>query len=166
MIRTSKRAYRLIRTGDPASIAVGLNLLRYDVDARPHDVQALFDYAGAFDLLGREAEALSLYERVLAGVDQLPLDDRPRLYVQLGSTLRNLGDMDRSRQVLIAGQQRFPDHQRNHGVHRRDRVVPRPSARIVGASRIVPGRVGPGEDSMARRAVACSAGRGTALRTE
>ena len=75
-------------------------------------MKALFEYAGGFDFLGREAEALPHYQKVYqAGYEKLPLDDQPRLFVQLGSTLRNLKYLPESRDVLRHGLRHFPQCQ-------------------------------------------------------
>jgi tetratricopeptide (TPR) repeat protein len=105
-------AFVHLKAGNSASIEMGLSMIRAEVDARPSDMKALFEYAGAFDFLGREEEALPHYEKVLAaGISELPEDDRPRLFVQLGSTLRNLKRFDRSREVLLEGLDQFPASQ-------------------------------------------------------
>jgi tetratricopeptide (TPR) repeat protein len=105
-------AYQLLKQGDPLSIEQGLSMLRREVKSRPSDARALFEYAGAFDFLGRESEAAPLYQRVLAdGCERLPIEDQPRLFAQLGSTLRNLKRFDESREVLQQGIERFPEFQ-------------------------------------------------------
>ncbi|MGP6157177.1 MAG: tetratricopeptide repeat protein [Vulcanimicrobiaceae bacterium] len=87
----------------------GLALLRAWIDASPDDPRAWFEYGGALDFLDCKHEALEAYDRVVAiGIDALPLEDRPRLHAQLGSTLRNLGDLERSRALLEAGLERYP----------------------------------------------------------
>jgi Flp pilus assembly protein TadD len=78
------------------------------VERYPDDPRSHFEYAGVLDFQGREADAVAPYRRAqalgLAG------DDLPRLYVQLGSTLRNVGDLDEAVRFLAEGRQRFPDH--------------------------------------------------------
>jgi tetratricopeptide (TPR) repeat protein len=77
------------------------------VEQFPNDSRAHFEYGGAFDCAGREAEAIPHYYRAmemgLAG------NDLPRLYVQLGSSLRNVGKIEEAIQLLNEGCQRFPD---------------------------------------------------------
>lgn len=110
MTSVYETADQLLKTGDDASIVRALALLRAEVEARPDDSKARFEYAGAFDYLGREAEALPHYQAVLAaGPGRLPADDRPRLYLQLGSTLRNLRRFEESREVLTRGLAEHPD---------------------------------------------------------
>lgn len=78
------------------------------VERHSDDPRAHFEYAGALDYQGREAEAVAPYRRAqalgLAG------DDVPRLYAQLGSTLRNVGELDEAERFLREGRERFPDH--------------------------------------------------------
>jgi len=64
----------------------------------PEDAQALFERAGARDAAGREAEAEPLYRAALAaGLDD---DLRAQAVIQLGSTLRNLGRIEESLEML------------------------------------------------------------------
>jgi tetratricopeptide (TPR) repeat protein len=58
----------------------------------------LFELAGTFDSLGREAEAAPLYRRALA--EGLPAGRRRRAVIQLASTLRNLGQAKESADLL------------------------------------------------------------------
>jgi hypothetical protein len=55
----------------------------------PDDPDALFERAGAYDYVGREAEAEPLYRQSLAA--GLAGIRRTRAVIQLASTLRNLG---------------------------------------------------------------------------
>ena len=59
------------------------------VESYPDNPRAQFAYGSVLDAEGREAEAVAPYQRAL----ELGLagDELPRLYVQYGSTLRNLG---------------------------------------------------------------------------
>jgi tetratricopeptide (TPR) repeat protein len=78
------------------------------VERYPDDPRSHFEYAGVLDFQGREADAVAPYRRAqelgLSGVDL------PRLYVQLGSTLRNVGQFEEAVGFLAEGRQRFPDH--------------------------------------------------------
>jgi thioredoxin-like negative regulator of GroEL len=104
------RAFGLLRQGDVANVEKGLAMLEAEVIARPEDSKALFEYAGGFDFLGREAEACIHYGRLAqAGVGNLPPEDQPRFFVQFGSTLKNCGRLPESRALLRAGLERFPD---------------------------------------------------------
>ena len=85
-----------------------LAILRDLVASFPHEPRAHFEYAGALDFQGREAEAVVPYRRAQAlglGGDHLP-----RLYVQLGSTLRNVGECEEAVRFLAEGRDRFPHH--------------------------------------------------------
>jgi tetratricopeptide (TPR) repeat protein len=85
-----------------------LAIVRALVERYPDEPRAHFEYAGALDYQGHEAEAVPPYRKAqalgLAG------DDLPRLYVQLGSTLRNVGEYDEAERFLAEGRQRYPEH--------------------------------------------------------
>ncbi len=85
-----------------------LAILQTLVSRHPDDPRAHFEYAGALDYLGREADAVAPYRR--AQTLGLSGDDLPRLYVQLGSTLRNVGELEEAERFLREGRERFPDH--------------------------------------------------------
>jgi len=74
----------------------------------PDNPGAYFVLAGTFDFQDRGAEAVSPYQR--AWELGLSGDDVPRFYVQYGSTLRNVGQIDESIRVLQEGRERFPDN--------------------------------------------------------
>jgi tetratricopeptide (TPR) repeat protein len=99
------RSWALNREGrwDEALAIVESLVARYPDDPRAH-----FEYAGALDFQGREAEAVAPYRKA----QELGLsgDDLPRLYVQLGSTLRNIGKPWEAAHLLEEGRARFPDH--------------------------------------------------------
>jgi Flp pilus assembly protein TadD len=99
------RIWELNREGREAEALAVAEAL---VERYPDDPRAHFEYAGALDYQGREAEAVAPYRRAqalgLAG------DDLPRLYVQLGSTLRNVGEVEEAERFLAEGRRRFPDH--------------------------------------------------------
>ena len=78
------------------------------VERYPDDPRSHFQYAGVLDFQGREADAVAPYRRAQAL--GLSGDDLPRLYVQLGSTLRNVGQCEEAAHFLAEGCQRFPDH--------------------------------------------------------
>jgi tetratricopeptide (TPR) repeat protein len=105
---TPDRASALL--DDPATAPEGLSWFQHRAEALPDSVRAAFDLAGAYDSLGREAEAAAAYERVLRlGLDQLTEADQARWHVQYGSTLRWLGRLEDSRSVLGNGLMLFPD---------------------------------------------------------
>jgi hypothetical protein len=66
---------------------------------RPEDdARALFERAGARDSAGIETEAEPLYRAALAaGLDE---EHRPQAVIQLASTIRNLGRVDESLEML------------------------------------------------------------------
>ncbi len=67
----------------------------------------LYEVGGAYDTAGMEQTAGSFYEQALrAGLSGDPLR---RCYLQYGSTLRNLGEFDRSAEVFERARQAFPD---------------------------------------------------------
>ncbi len=73
----------------------------------PDDARVTFAYAGALDSAGREHDAAAQYRRALdLG---LPDELRSRIYVQYGSTLRNVGDLTGAVAVLEEGAAAFPD---------------------------------------------------------
>lgn len=99
----------LIRSDDPEQVRDGLDLLRQHAEAYPDDAVAWFQYGGGLDFTDHEAEAMVAYERAFAlGVEALDADDRPRIYVQAGSTLRNLGRLDEARSLLAEGRRGYP----------------------------------------------------------
>jgi len=73
----------------------------------PHVAEIAYQLAWTLDSLGREAEALPHYERaILLG---LPPNEQSGALIGMGSTLRNLGNLDRAEAVLTSGQTQFPD---------------------------------------------------------
>ena len=74
----------------------------------PDDPRVRFEYAGAHDFAGNEAEAIPIYREAL----RLGLEDAElrRLYVQLGSSLRNVRQHEEAVQVLTEGCSHFPDY--------------------------------------------------------
>ena len=73
----------------------------------PTERRALFERAGARDSVGQEAAAVELYEQALAA--GLSGTQRRRAVIQLASSLRNVGQVDRGLALLEAEQQRGPD---------------------------------------------------------
>jgi tetratricopeptide (TPR) repeat protein len=73
----------------------------------PDDPHAHFEYGGAFDSAGHESEAIPHYRRAI----ELGLTGEylPRVYVQLGSSLRNIGAHDEASAALDEGCQQFPE---------------------------------------------------------
>ena len=67
-----------------------------------------FQLAWTCDVLDRAAEALAYYEKAIAL--GLPPNELSGALLGLGSTLRVLGQFDRSAQVLQSAQAQFPDN--------------------------------------------------------
>lgn len=106
-----KEADRLLRLGDPDSVESAFSHLQRQTSESPNDPKSWFELAGAYDFLGREAEALPHYQKVLdLGINGLPVDDRPRIFVQMGSTLRNLKKYDQARKLFLDGIAMFPEN--------------------------------------------------------
>lgn len=106
-----ERAFELLKQEGLQPKAAGLSLLRAETEKRPDDAKAWFEYAGAFDFLGREGEALPLYLKVRElGLERLPPGDCPRWYVQTGSTMRNLHMFSEAVELLSEGARLFPSY--------------------------------------------------------
>ena len=73
----------------------------------PHVADIEYQLAWTLDAQGREAEARPHYEAALAL--GLPPNDHAGALIGLGSTLRNLGEIDRAAAVLESGRDLFPD---------------------------------------------------------
>lgn len=74
----------------------------------PDHPLVVFEMAGAYDFAGRESEALPYYQRARAL--GLPDELMKYLYVQMGSTQRNLGLHAESLATLREGIARFPEY--------------------------------------------------------
>jgi tetratricopeptide (TPR) repeat protein len=99
------RSWALNRAGQAED---ALAIMRALVERCPNDPRAHFEFAGALDYQGREDEAVAPYRR--AQTLGLSGSDLPRLYVQLGSTLRNVGEFNEAVEFLQEGRTLFPDH--------------------------------------------------------
>ena len=77
----------------------------------PDDARVQFETGGAYDSAGHEAEAVTYYRRALAL--GLPEDALPKVAVQLGSSLRNIGEYAEAVAILEQAAARFPE---NHAV--------------------------------------------------
>jgi tetratricopeptide (TPR) repeat protein len=105
-----QEADRLIHTEEPASVERGLEYLRARAEADPDDAERWFIYGGGLDFSDRAEEAIVAYGRVFdIGIEALAREDQPRIYVQAGSTLRNLGRLPEARRLLEEGRRRFPE---------------------------------------------------------
>jgi tetratricopeptide (TPR) repeat protein len=79
------------------------------LDARhPNVAEINFQLAWSCEVVDRAAEALPYYEKAIAL--GLPPNELSGALLGLGSTLRTLGRLDRSAEVLRSGQLQFPDN--------------------------------------------------------
>jgi tetratricopeptide (TPR) repeat protein len=61
-----------------------------------------------YDAMGKEVEAIPYYERALS--IGLPFEERCVAMLCLGSSYRNVGDVEKARQILAKAIDEFPDH--------------------------------------------------------
>jgi tetratricopeptide (TPR) repeat protein len=85
-----------------------LDQLRALDASHPQVGEINYQIAWTLDSLGREREALPHYEKAISL--GLPPNEQSGALIGLGSTLRNLGHLDRAADVLESGQTQFPDH--------------------------------------------------------
>lgn len=79
------------------------------LDAKhPNVAEINHQLAWTCDVLDRAADALSYYEKAVAL--GLPPNELSGALIGLGSTLRALGQLERSAEVLRSGQSQFPDN--------------------------------------------------------
>lgn len=97
--------FELEREGKDAE---AIEFFRKLLEQFPNDPRAYFEYGGAFDSAGQEAEAVPLYRKAM----EMGLSGEylPQVYVQLGSSLRNVKAYDEAVTTLEEGCKRFPDH--------------------------------------------------------
>lgn len=75
--------------------------------SHPENARVLYEIGGAYDTAGQEGIARGFYEKALAaGLDG---DLLRRCYVQYGSTLRNLGEYEKSLEIFGAARAALPD---------------------------------------------------------
>jgi tetratricopeptide (TPR) repeat protein len=80
-----------------------------DLDRRfPNIAEIAYQLAWTHDTLDRTAEAVPLYEKAIAL--GLPPNELSGALLGLGSSLRLLGRLDRSAEVLRSGQAQFPEN--------------------------------------------------------
>jgi tetratricopeptide (TPR) repeat protein len=80
-----------------------------DLDARhPNVAEIAYQIAWNCDTLGRHEQALASYEKAIAL--GLPPNELSNALIGLGTTLRTLGQLDRSAEVLRSGKLQFPDN--------------------------------------------------------
>lgn len=73
----------------------------------PDEPEVLYEVGGAYDTAGEESTAAGYYERAMAA--GLAGDALRRCLLQYGSTLRNLGRLDDSLDVLERARREFPE---------------------------------------------------------
>ena len=79
------------------------------LDARhPNVAEINYQLAWTCDVLGRAQEALPFYEKAVAL--GLPPNELSGALIGLGSTLRALGQLERSAEILRSGKVQFPDN--------------------------------------------------------
>lgn len=98
---------RIFQERDRENMAPTIAALRPILEKHPHDPRVLYEVGGAFDTAGEEVMAKGYYRRALG--NGLRGDIRRRCFLQYGSTLRNLGDLDRSAEVFRTAREEFPD---------------------------------------------------------
>lgn len=80
-----------------------------DLDLRhPNVGEIAYQLAWTCDTLGRTEQAIAFYEKAVAL--GLPPNELSNALIGLGSTLRTLGQLDRSAEVLRSGILQFPDN--------------------------------------------------------
>ena len=77
-------------------------------ERHPNIAEINFQLAWSCDVLGRAPDALPYYEKAVAL--GLPPNELSGAMLGLGATLRALGQLDRSAEVLRSGQAQFPDN--------------------------------------------------------
>jgi tetratricopeptide (TPR) repeat protein len=85
-------------------------LIQYFLDIvkkYPKSARAKFELANVYDYLGKEQEAIPLYEKAI----QMGLTSEYEAYalLQLGSSLRNVGRVDDAIRILSDAEKRYPE---------------------------------------------------------
>ncbi|PQZ93709.1 hypothetical protein CQ018_08625 [Arthrobacter sp. MYb227] len=75
--------------------------------SHPGDARVSYEVGGAYDTAGQEKTAKEFYERALAA--GLEGDLLRRCYLQYGSTLRNMGEHKKSREIFATARKAFPE---------------------------------------------------------
>lgn len=97
---------RIFAARDRANMAPTIAAFRAVLAEHPLDAEVLYEVGGGYDTDGQEAEAEGFYRRAIAaGLEGTWLR---QCFVQLGSTLRNLGRLEDSLAVFNEGLDRFP----------------------------------------------------------
>lgn len=102
-----ERLEALLAARDRANMAPTIDALLPILEAYPGNARVLYEVGGAFDTAGEETSARDYYERALSA--GLSGDERRRCFLQYGSTLRNLEELDASLAVFERARDEFPD---------------------------------------------------------
>ncbi|GAB5561165.1 MAG: hypothetical protein SynsKO_28120 [Synoicihabitans sp.] len=84
-----------------------LDQLKALAEQYPHVAEVAYQLAWTLDSLGQEADALLHYRAAISL--GLPPNEHSGALIGLGSTLRNLGELEQAAEVLESGQRQFPD---------------------------------------------------------
>ena len=98
---------RLFNVRDRSNMQPTIDALLPIHASHPKNARVLYEVGGAYDTAGQEATAQGFYEKALAA--GLEGDLLRRCYVQYGSTLRNVGDHEKSLEVFAAARKKFPE---------------------------------------------------------
>jgi tetratricopeptide (TPR) repeat protein len=74
--------------------------------SHPKNARVLYEVGGAYDTSGQEVIAQGFYEKALAA--GLEGDLLRRCYLQYGSTLRNVGEYEQSKEIFTKARAAFP----------------------------------------------------------
>ncbi|MCA0988563.1 tetratricopeptide repeat protein [Guptibacillus algicola] len=74
----------------------------------PYDASVHYQCAWSFDVLGKESEAVPLYEKAIEL--GLPSSELEGALLGLGSTYRTLGKYEKSKGVFLKGLEQFPNN--------------------------------------------------------
>ncbi|MFL4472425.1 tetratricopeptide repeat protein [Paeniglutamicibacter sp. MACA_103] len=97
---------RIFAARDRSNMQPTIEALLPFLASHPQNARVLYEVGGAYDTAGQEEAAREFYEKALAA--GLEGDERRRCYVQYGSTLRNLGQYEKSREIFMTARTAFP----------------------------------------------------------
>jgi tetratricopeptide (TPR) repeat protein len=98
---------RIFATRDRNNMQPTIDALLPLYASNPENARVLYEVGGAYDTAGQEDIARGFYEKALAA--GLEGDLLRRCYVQYGSTLRNVGEYVKSREVFREARRTFPE---------------------------------------------------------
>lgn len=86
-------------------------LLKKYLEQNSQDAVAWYDLAGCHDFIGEEKEAEPCYQKTFdLGYEKLPLNEQPGFFLGFGSTLRNNGKFEESKNIFKKAIAAFPDY--------------------------------------------------------